>query len=129
MWEVIVKVAGEGGGNCLYGLKLLNGSWVYSASRDERILAEVLDEVEWAGLMDSLYSRSNIIRDWSHVATLLGRSFFLLSPRVVHSEFNEKIWAMVSVNNEISYHRLRSWAELCFPEKDEMERRLLQINN
>ncbi|MDR7316047.1 hypothetical protein [Brevibacillus nitrificans] len=127
-WEIIVKVAGEGGSICLYGWKQKDGTWVYTRENDERTLADMLNQEDYETLKGSVHHFSSIVQDWNQATSMLGRNWLRLLPRCVHPDFSEKIWEIIRTSDVVPSHRLRNWAKLCFSNQDEMVKRLNQAN-
>lgn len=118
MWETIIQVGGEGGRLILKGMKLKDGTWIFTRIKDETTLAEVLSYNDLTTLHSILRVQSNVVAGFENGVQLLNSAWPKLSVRFVHPEFGESVWAIVS-QLDIGNHLLREWADVCFSEPSE----------
>lgn len=107
--EVIVHVAGEGGGVALYGLRSEIG-WLFSR--------EFIDSATAHQDESPTEARSKIVDSWPNALALLEKNpWYMLSPVLVHPEFRTDILKAVlahdarSQGNQIRYRQ--KWEKLC----------------
>lgn len=105
--EVIFKVAAAGGSVALYGVRIDDG-WLFSR--------QVIDQTP--GLIDEPWAqhKSEVVNSWQAALELMDRyHWHRLSPREVHSEFRELVWAAVVSRYElpIDHQDLSEWKSLC----------------
>lgn len=100
MWETIVQVGGEGGGITLKGMKLEDGTWLFTRVRDESTLTEFIDGEDLETLRPLLKGQSKVVVGFEEGIQLLNNAWPHLYPKAVHPEFAEAVWNVVS-NSDI----------------------------
>lgn len=109
--EVIFKVAAAGGSVTLYGVRI-DGSWLFSRQVIDQT-SELIDE-PW------IQHKSEVVDSWQAALELMDiYRWHRLSPREVHSEFRELVWAAVVSRHELGndadqHQNLLEWRDLCW---------------
>ncbi|WP_155891180.1 SIR2 family NAD-dependent protein deacylase [Ectobacillus panaciterrae] len=99
-WEVILSVAGEGGGIQLCGQKRDDGTWSFARYINELTFDD-------AGPIDA---HSHVVHTWEEALELIeSYPWTQLSPQEVHPEFRLHIWKEA----ESSGSRLDQWRDIC----------------
>ena len=113
MWETVLEVGGEGGRITLRGMRLNDQQWLFTKVRDESTLIDFLDAEDVESLGPFLKGQSKAVVGFEQAVQLLNKAWPRFVPRVVHPEFRERIWNIVSQAELDSFH-LSEWEELCF---------------
>ena len=82
------------------------------------MLAEFLSYNDLITLGSILRVQSNVVAGFENGVQLLNSAWPKLSPRFVHPEFGESVWAIVS-QLDIGNSLLCQWADVCFSETSE----------
>src|SRR3990172_4575580 len=108
--EIIFKVGAAGGSVTLYGVRANHG-WLFSRQVIDQT-PELIDE-------PAIRHKSEVTVSWQAALELMDRyHWHRLSPREVHSEFRELVWAAVISRYEIgdgdskNHHNLSEWKGL-----------------
>ncbi|GIM48014.1 hypothetical protein DNHGIG_35630 [Collibacillus ludicampi] len=122
-YEVIVGVAGEGGGISLLGIQTPDG-WKYCRESNESTRFDDLFDEGYAST-NPLRNRSEIVNTWEEALKLLDRyPWAQLHPLKVHPEFQWKVWSEVlrRTRDFARNNRLQEWFDVCFPEDSDLAR-------
>ncbi|MGG2972080.1 hypothetical protein [Geobacillus stearothermophilus] len=107
-WEKIIVLGGEGGRISLFGLKTLDGTWIFIKETNETALAHILVDEDLSSLV---HQKSKVVTEWEQAIELLGESWTRLRPIYVHPEFKRQIWKEVTSKDDV--HLLEYWERLC----------------
>lgn len=110
--EIIFKVGAAGGSVSLYGVRTNHG-WLFSRQAIDQT-PELIDE-------PCIHHKSGVVDSWPAALELMDKyPWHKLSPREVHSEFRELIWAAVvsryGLGTGRNHQGIPEWESLCSKE-------------
>jgi hypothetical protein len=93
---VIIEAGYEGGSLTLLGIRT-DDAWRFRIATDEGTIYDLLSDEDRAGTTPSDYRRkSDWLDTWDEVLALLNeKQWHMMSPREVHPEFRQQVWAAV----------------------------------
>ena len=111
--EVIFKVGAAGGSVTLYGVRANHG-WLFS----RRVIDQTPELIDEPWIQHKSEVVDSTVDSWQTALELMDRyHWHRLSPREVHSEFRELVWAAVVARYELvsdeDYRYLAEWEGLC----------------